>query len=169
VISQRLEPDPGNLAVRDFRGASRNVRHGEIVNPSAIERAGTETPHLQRGARSISIPTSKCRSRAVASILWRAGAFALVGAGAALTRPYWRGFVGPAGVLERGRGTGWVARKPLRWPTHVHVRLSRQWDRRLNKEPGPTRDLRPPGSAGDGEHKEGGLAWAPEANQISDR
>src|SRR5262249_6352667 len=29
-----LEPDPGNLAVRDFRGASRNVRHGETVNPS---------------------------------------------------------------------------------------------------------------------------------------
>src|SRR6516162_11311449 len=41
---------PGNLAVRDFRGASRNVRHGETVNPPAIERAGPETPHLQRGA-----------------------------------------------------------------------------------------------------------------------
>ena len=47
---QGLEPDPGNLAVRDFRGASRNVRHGETVNPPAIERAGPETPHLQRGA-----------------------------------------------------------------------------------------------------------------------
>src|SRR5215471_13550727 len=35
---QGLEPDPGNLAVRDFRGASRNVRHGETVNPPAIER-----------------------------------------------------------------------------------------------------------------------------------
>ena len=45
-----MEPDPGNLAVRDFRGASRNVRHGETVNPPAIERAGPETPHLQRGA-----------------------------------------------------------------------------------------------------------------------
>src|SRR6516162_242831 len=41
---------PGNLAVRDFRGASRNVRHGETVNPPAIERTGPETPHLQRGA-----------------------------------------------------------------------------------------------------------------------
>jgi hypothetical protein len=47
---QGFKPDPGNLAVRDFRGASRNVRHGETVNPSAIERAGPETPHLQRGA-----------------------------------------------------------------------------------------------------------------------
>jgi hypothetical protein len=50
MICQRFKPDPGNLAVRHYRGASRNVRHGEIVNPSAIERAGTETPHLQRGA-----------------------------------------------------------------------------------------------------------------------
>jgi len=50
MIGQCLEPDPGNLAVRDFRGASGNVRHGETVHPPAIERAGTETPHLQRGA-----------------------------------------------------------------------------------------------------------------------
>ena len=47
---QGLKPDPGNLAVRHFRGASRTVRHGETVNPPAIERAGPETPHLQRGA-----------------------------------------------------------------------------------------------------------------------
>ena len=52
---QGLEPDPGNPAVRDFRGASRNVRHGETVNPPAIERAGPET---YSGARSISIPTA---------------------------------------------------------------------------------------------------------------
>lgn len=47
---QGFKPDPGNLAVRHYRGASRNVRHGETVNPPAIERAGPETPHLQRGA-----------------------------------------------------------------------------------------------------------------------
>ena len=47
---QGLKPDPGNLAVRHFRGASRTVRHGETVNPPAIERAGSETPHLQQGA-----------------------------------------------------------------------------------------------------------------------
>src|SRR5262245_2528887 len=47
---QGFKPDPGNLAVRHYRGASRTVRHGETVNPPAIERAETETPHLQRGA-----------------------------------------------------------------------------------------------------------------------
>jgi hypothetical protein len=47
---QGFKPDPGNPAVRHYRGASRNVRQGETVNPPAIERAGTETPHLQRGA-----------------------------------------------------------------------------------------------------------------------
>src|SRR5215469_10874409 len=51
---------PGNLAVRHFRGASRTVRHGETVNPPAIERAGPETPHYS-GARSISIPTAVTR------------------------------------------------------------------------------------------------------------
>src|SRR5215469_4443218 len=45
-----FKPDSGNLTVRHFRGASRTVRHGETVNPPAIERAGPETPHLQRGA-----------------------------------------------------------------------------------------------------------------------
>src|SRR6516225_8262125 len=47
---QGFKPDSGNLTVRDYRGASENVRHGETVNPPAIERAGAVTPHLQRGA-----------------------------------------------------------------------------------------------------------------------
>jgi hypothetical protein len=50
MIRQGFKPDLGNPAVRHYRGASRNVCHGEIVNPPAIERAGTETPHLPRGA-----------------------------------------------------------------------------------------------------------------------
>src|ERR1700730_212681 len=49
-ICQGFKPDSGNLTVRHYRGALGNVRHGEIVNPPAIERAGMETPHLQRGA-----------------------------------------------------------------------------------------------------------------------
>src|SRR5262245_57945853 len=49
-IGQGFKPDSGNLTVRHYRGASGNVRHGETVNPPAIERAGTETPHLQRDA-----------------------------------------------------------------------------------------------------------------------
>jgi hypothetical protein len=47
---QGFKPDSGNLTVRDYRGASGNVRHGENVNPPAIERAAAVTPHLQRGA-----------------------------------------------------------------------------------------------------------------------
>jgi hypothetical protein len=50
MTCQGFKPDPGNLAVRHYRGASRNVRHGETVNPPAIERAGSETPHLQQAA-----------------------------------------------------------------------------------------------------------------------
>jgi hypothetical protein len=47
---QGFKPDPGNLAVRDYRGASGNVRHGETVNPSCNRKSSTVTPHLQRGA-----------------------------------------------------------------------------------------------------------------------
>jgi hypothetical protein len=50
TTGQGFKPDSGNPTVQHYRGASRNVRHGETVNPPAIERAGTETPHLQRGA-----------------------------------------------------------------------------------------------------------------------
>src|SRR5262249_5698434 len=50
-----LEPDPGNLAVRDFRGASRNVRHGETVNPSCNRKSRSGNPSPPAGrARSLS-------------------------------------------------------------------------------------------------------------------
>jgi hypothetical protein len=57
MICQGFKPDSGNLTVRHYRGASRNVRHGEIVNPPVIERAGAETLTYSE-ARSISIPTT---------------------------------------------------------------------------------------------------------------
>ena len=50
MTGQGFKPDPRNPAVRHYRGASRNVRQGETVNPPAIESAGTETPHLKWGA-----------------------------------------------------------------------------------------------------------------------
>src|SRR5262249_18745526 len=50
MTGQEFQPDPGNLAVRHYRGASGTVRHGETVNPSRNRKSGTETPHLQRGA-----------------------------------------------------------------------------------------------------------------------
>jgi hypothetical protein len=59
MTCQGFKPDPGNLAVRHYRGASRNVRHGETVNPPAIERAGSETPHLQQGA--LDLYPNRCR------------------------------------------------------------------------------------------------------------
>jgi hypothetical protein len=54
-ICQGLEPDPGNPAVRDFRVASRNVRHGETVNLQPKEQ--DRKPLIYTGARSISIRT----------------------------------------------------------------------------------------------------------------
>ena len=38
----------------------------------------------------------------------------------------WRGNVGSAGNLDRGKGTGWIAWKPLRCPTRVHTMVHRQ-------------------------------------------
>ena len=62
MIGQGFKPDSGNPTVRHYRGALGNVRHGETVNPPAIERAGPETPHLQRGALDL-YPNLSTRSR----------------------------------------------------------------------------------------------------------
>src|SRR5215831_19462641 len=59
MIGQCLEPDPGNLAVRDFRGASGNVRHGETVTPSCNRKSGSGNPSpTAKRARSLSQPQS---------------------------------------------------------------------------------------------------------------
>jgi len=64
---QGLEPDPGNLAVRDFRGASRNVRHGETVNPPCNRKSRTGNPSPTAGrARSLSQPACSVSSDASA-------------------------------------------------------------------------------------------------------
>jgi len=61
---QGLEPDPGNLAVRDFRGASRNVRHGETVNPPCNRKSRTGNPSPTVGrARSLSQPSASFEAR----------------------------------------------------------------------------------------------------------
>ena len=61
MIGQCLEPDPGNLAVGDFRGASGNVRHGETVHPFRNRKSGNGLTYSE--ARPISIPTSNQRWR----------------------------------------------------------------------------------------------------------
>ena len=60
---QGFKPDPGNPAVRDYRGASGNVSHGGNVHPSCNRKSRKRKPpptawrarslsqsHLQRGA-----------------------------------------------------------------------------------------------------------------------
>ena len=44
LICRGFKPDPGNLAVRDCRGASKNVRHGETVNPSCNRKSRNGNP-----------------------------------------------------------------------------------------------------------------------------
>ena len=54
-ICQGFKPDSGNPTVRHYRGASRNVRHGETVNPSCNRKSGHGNPSPTAGrARSLS-------------------------------------------------------------------------------------------------------------------
>jgi len=41
---QGFKPDPGNLAVRDYRGASGNVSHGGTVNPACNRKSRNGNP-----------------------------------------------------------------------------------------------------------------------------
>ena len=60
VTRQGLEPDPGNLAVRDSRGASANVRHGETVNPFRNRKSGNGNPlPTARRGRFLSRPSQR--------------------------------------------------------------------------------------------------------------
>src|SRR5215470_3736837 len=43
-ICQGFKPDPGNLAVRHYRGASGTVRHGETVTPPRNRKSGNGNP-----------------------------------------------------------------------------------------------------------------------------
>src|SRR5215510_6388127 len=53
MTCQGFKPDPGNLAVRHYRGASGTVRHGETVNPSCNRKSGNGNPSPTAGrARS---------------------------------------------------------------------------------------------------------------------
>jgi hypothetical protein len=50
MICQGFKPDPGNPAVRDYRGASGIVRHGGNVNPSCNRKSrhGNPPPTARR-------------------------------------------------------------------------------------------------------------------------
>jgi hypothetical protein len=58
-----FKPDPGNLAVRHYRGASGNVSHGGTVNPACNRKSGIRKPPTYSRARPISIPIARCVRR----------------------------------------------------------------------------------------------------------
>ena len=48
-ICRGFKPDPGNLAVRHYRGASGNVSHGGTVNPSCNRKSRNGNPSPTAG------------------------------------------------------------------------------------------------------------------------
>jgi hypothetical protein len=62
--SQCLEPDSANPTVRDFRGASGTVRHGETVTPYRYRKSGHGNPSpTARRARFLSRPLFRSSTR----------------------------------------------------------------------------------------------------------
>jgi hypothetical protein len=61
-ICQGFKPDSGKLTVRDYRGASGNVRHGGNVIPPRNRKSGSGNPLTYSVARPISIPVKRCSS-----------------------------------------------------------------------------------------------------------
>lgn len=60
-------------------------------------------------------------------IMLFAGAFAVLGAGAARVVPLLRGATRPVGVCDQGRATGWITQEPVRphgLPREIAARLS---------------------------------------------
>jgi len=78
------------------------------------------------------------------------------------------GIVGSAGVLDRGKGTGWIAWEPERSrsrPRESKPALGQPAD----QVPGPGAVLHRHGSAVRASTNTGGIVWCPEAKPISDR
>jgi hypothetical protein len=80
----------------------------------------------------------------------------------------WRGIVGSAGVLERGKGTGRIAWEPERSRSRPHESKP-ALGQPAEHVPGPVLVLHRHGSAVKASTNIGGIVWCPEANQISDR
>jgi hypothetical protein len=76
MTGQGFKPDPGNLAVRHYRGASGTVRHGETVNPSCNRKSGNGNPSpTARRARFLSRPSASFEARSAPSSYPTIGAF----------------------------------------------------------------------------------------------
>ena len=64
--SQGFKPDPGNLAVRDYRGASGNVSHGGTVNPSCNRKSRNGNPPPTAGRARLLSQWSSRQGRSLA-------------------------------------------------------------------------------------------------------
>jgi hypothetical protein len=79
----------------------------------------------------------------------------VLGPGAALSGPLRRGPASSAGVLEQGKGMGWVAREPERSRSRPLAQHAGLWGRRLTNDPGLTSVLHARQERfGDHEHEE---------------
>ena len=78
-----FKPDPGNLAVREYKGASGNVSHGGTVNPSSNRKSRNGNPPPTAGRARLlsqwgrSSPLDRAnRQREEPGSQWKAAAFA---------------------------------------------------------------------------------------------
>src|ERR1700726_3007598 len=120
---QRVRPPPG-------RGAARQ--------PEASLAWAAATSLVKRRQRML----KPCVSL---EIMYKLRPSVWVGRGRCWQDRERRGFVGSAGVLEQGKGIGWIARKPVRSRTRPRVQHAGQ-GRRLTKCSRP--DGPPPNPSG---------------------
>jgi hypothetical protein len=121
--TQRVRPPPG-------RGAARQ--------PEASLAWAAATSLVKRRQRML-------KPRVSLEIMFKLRPSVWVGRGRCRQDRERRGFVGSAGVLEQGRGIGWVARKPVRSRTRPRCNMPGT-ERRLTKCSRP--DELPPGPSG---------------------
>src|SRR5262245_57154405 len=79
-IGQGFKPDSGNLTVRDYRGASGNVRHGGNVTPPCDRKSGSGNPSPTAGRVRFLSQCTKVRVLSIPAIRDRVvqGAFKLI-------------------------------------------------------------------------------------------
>ena len=83
-------------------------------------------------------------------------------------RPSRQGVVSSAGVLDRGKGVGWIAWEPVRSRPRPRESVPAT-GRPADQVPWPGRVLQPSGSAAKASTKSGGSRGPRIAKQISDR
>ena len=116
--SETFHCDPvGSTPSRQRRASQPEVRLAWVVATSLVKR---RQPVLKpRGSPDMT----------------NAEAFAVERAGAASTRPPWRGIIDSAGVQDRGKGTGRAAWEPERSHSRPSEKRAGKWDSRLTNNP----------------------------------